>query len=366
MPAAVRDSLAVLMETGAGASGSGEGEDDCAELPFDTPVFKVVAAIRASIGVCSLLVCLAVVVLLTMMRKHYFLDQRLVLYLAIASLCHSASYIIGRVDFDGSRPISETYCKFAGFLETYTSGVELLAILNITVNILVFKLWRNRLEFVYLTLMFGLPLLWSWLPFLYDGYATSGPWCGIRTLEPADCDVYMTGRLLKLLVWHMPVLVFTVLSLSVAVTVLWKLKRKAKNWGSPNCNVNQQFRKLRKGILLIPVVYVLLKVPILVTDIYEIVDPLILILLWFVRVFSSPPAGSAALLVYFLDSETWKRLTLSSLRAAMVRSCCWTEVEEVNSYSCECTFGDSVEGAGLRRMTASRRASSMATEVVTV
>lgn len=353
-----------------GGSSSGSGDSDCSkELPFDTPVFKVIASIRAGMGVFSLLVCLSVILLLILLRKHLFFDQRLVLYLAIASLCHSISYILGRVDFSGSRQIRDPYCYAAGFAETYTSCVELLAVLSVTGHVFVLavlKLKRNKLDWLYLVFIFILPLVWSWVPFVFDAYATAGPWCGIRTLEPSDCDAYQTGNLLKLLLWHTPVLVFTVIALSVAIAVSVKLKREG-----PTCDPHGklQVNKLRKGLLLGPIFYVLLKVPILVTDVYDYIQPVdphmslwfIRVGLWFIRVCLSPFAGSIILLVYFLDRRTRRRMTLNSFRAAMVESCCLCgrpEPTVATFHGCELhpTFGDSIEGVGMRRMTEYHRA----------
>ncbi len=332
--------------------------DVCSELSYDTLVFKLVAILRVLIGVLSFLVCMAVAVLLVVLKKHYFFDQRLVLYLAIASLFRSLSYITGRIDFYGSRPISDQYCYFAGFLETYTSCVELLAILSISINMFVrtvLKLPRDKLELFYLTSIFFLPLLWCWVPFLYEAYATAGPWCGIRILEPADCEVFETGNLLRYLFWHSLVFLFIVIALSVSVTVVVRLRTNARKWEGPTCDPNRQanVQKLREGLLLGPVIYVLLKIPIFVTDVYDYTNPLNpSVTMWFVRVCTSPLAGAIILLMYFLDSETRKWLSMNSFKAAVVRCCRGNaEVEGVTPYDCEFHFmyGDSLEGTIMRR-----------------
>ena len=325
--------------------GSGQVSSSC--LPFDTAEFKAVAGIRASVGLLSFICCAIVFLVITLYKKYHFFVQRLILYLAIAAMLHSLSYTVGRINFKTEREIIDPYCCFAGFFEIYTAWVELMCISCITFYlfaITVFKVHTERLEWLYVFIAFCLPLLWCWIPLLQAAYGTSGPWCGIRNLEE-NCEVFTFGIVLRFAIEHIPEYsVFLGIFVS-SVVIAVKLRREVNMWeGSrdPKTKMKkEQIKKEVKPLLCYPAVYVFLKIMLLVSEIYDLVNPLHpKLYLWLLRALTSPFAGAVIALVYALDAETRTRLKCSSLKAACMAHC---RTKQVSEYNCDLSpHGDSI------------------------
>ena len=128
-----------------------------------------------------------------------------------------------------SLPLDVESCKAYGFLVQYFGSIQFLLTLGISM-VLFFKVWDaipwkpervdschkkaketfgccgckiNKLEVVYLVLVFGLPLLIDWIPFTTDSYGATGPWCWIRSIEK-NCTIHTAGLVEQIVLWDLP------------------------------------------------------------------------------------------------------------------------------------------------------------------
>ena len=273
-------------------------------LYYSNSEFIPVAALRAGTGVFSALCCLAVIIVIVKLKRYSKAAQRLVLYLAIAATFHSISYTFARVNYYTPRYIYDDYCYFGGFFNFYSSWVEVFALFCLTFNlfyngVMIKKppLWLER---AYLVVMYGLPLLWSWVPFLFQTYATTEGWCDTR-LEDENCNPFLFGTVM-LFAWYVPV--YLVLFLCCLTSIVAAIRiRNLYMYGTV-----LKDPELKNSVLTLigyPIVYLLLTVFSLANAIYTAVDrdnTTASLVLWYLRVVTSPFRGAVIAVVYAIHS----------------------------------------------------------------
>ena len=314
---------------------------------FDTTQFKIVAAMRAVVGLFSFCCCLVVIFTITLYKKYRFFTQRLVLYLTVAAMVHAFSYALARVNYNSTRPIEDPYCYFGGLLNHYTAAVELLNIWSITINLFINVVLRRRtekFEFAYLFVSYFLPLLWFWIPLWKKAYGTAGAWCGIRTVDK-DCNAFPFGRWVQFGIWYIPLYISLTLIFIASIVISVKAVKDSRQWeGRYNPNAKQKRKQVKsevKYLIWYPIVYLLLNTFSFVSQIYSTVrpdDPLLA--LWYLRVFTSPLRGAFIALVYAFSSETRRQLRPSHIKTACLSCCQDDKVQEYDALYSE--FTDSI------------------------
>ena len=112
-----------------------DGNYSNCSLRYDSTNFKILAGLRAGVGFISALCCIAVIIIIFLLKKHKLFSQRLILNIAVAALIHSLSYTTARVNFYTVRQIEDPYCYFGGLFNDYAATVELISIWFIAINI---------------------------------------------------------------------------------------------------------------------------------------------------------------------------------------------------------------------------------------
>ena len=334
---------------------------------FDSLPYKIVAIVCSLIALFSLLCSTGVVVVILCSKKYRVFHQRLTLHLAVATIAHSLIYTIGRVDFSAERELSPLYCMFIGFADLYTSWVELLAIASITFNLILLSIYEkqvDKIHIVHVIVVYLSPLLWIWIPFTVGGFGVRGPWCGIRVHGPS-CEVFRAGIFMRFALWQIPLYTFFLpLFIISSIVVFIKLKRRTEHWDGPGSDPEAIARKGRykifreiKPLLLFPIIYLLLKLPLLISQIYEAVEPLEpVIVLWILEAIFSPLAGAVIAVMYGLDPQTRTKLRRCQLQSLFVSCCgvcvrmCKRQDTRVAAYNVgrHEAYGDSVEGEAAR------------------
>lgn len=314
---------------------SSENTSDCnlLESPFDSLGFKIVAILRASVGLFSFLCCIGVVLVILFCRKYHFFRQRLILYFAVATMLHSLAYAVGRVEFRSQRPIEDDYCYFAGYFETLTAWMELLSIFCLTFNLFgvtvrkkKIRIYGKNLEGVYLVVTFVLPFFWCWIPFLFHSYGSSGPWCGIRSTRE-NCQIFHLGIALRFIVWQVPFYAIFLVILVASIVIAIKVRRDVHVWEGtidPQAQARkQEIKKEVKPLLWYPIVYLVLKTSLLISHIYDAARPHSpAVSVWLLQALSTPLAGALIALVYTMDRETRNRMKPSLVKASCKGLCC--------------------------------------------
>ena len=146
-------------------------------------------------------------------------------------------------------------CKTFGFLIQYCGSVQLLFTLGISM-VLFFKVWDatpwkpervdschkrinctftccgckiNKLEVVFLVLVFGLPLLFDWVPFATNSYGATGPWCWIGSIQK-NCTFHTAGLVEQIVLWDIPFGLVVFLTFVLFFTSLCLLGCTIKNY----------------------------------------------------------------------------------------------------------------------------------------
>ena len=335
---------------------------------FDTVPYKVVAVVCSLIALFSLLCSTAVVLVILCSKKYRVFHQQLTLHLAVATIAKSLVYTIGRVDFSGGRDLTTPYCQFIGFADLYTSWVELLSVASITFNLILLSIYEKQVDkvhVIHIIVVYLSPLLWIWIPFSVGAFGVRGPWCGIRVHDPS-CEVFRTGIFIRFALWQIPLyIIFLPLFIISSIVVFVKLKRRTEHWDGPGPDPEATARRGRykifreiKPLLLFPIIYLLLKLPLLISQLYEAVEPLEpVIALWILEAIFSPLAGAVIAVMYGLDPQTRTKLRRCQLQSLFMAWCgvCIRIRKKQNMPSVAAynvgqheAYGDSVEGEAAR------------------
>jgi len=287
-------------------------------------------------GVFSALCCLAVVAMIIGFKKYTFFGQRLILYLAIASFFQSLSYSFARVNYYTPRPLFDDYCYFGGFINLYTSWVEVLAIACLTANVFmnaVLDRWpAGWLQYLYLAIMYLGPLVICWIPFLEHAYGTAPGWCDLRAVDE-HCNNFEFGFILRFTIWYAPVYVVLFLCFIATLWAAISSHRRTKIWYGIY-NPHKKGSELRiknevKPLIWYPIIYSLLTVFSLANAIDIGISPKEnTVVLWYLHVLTSPLRAAFIAVVYALDPETRSRLSPKKLYA----SCCSCRKQVVMEY----------------------------------
>ena len=307
----------------------------------------MVAALRAGIGVFSALCCLAVIIVIVKLKRYSVPSQRLVLYLAIAAMLHSVSYSFARVNYYTPRYLYDGYCYFGGFFSLYSSWVEVLALFCLTFNLfyncVMIRMPPLWLERAYLVVMYGLPLVWSWVPFLFHTYATAKGWCDMRMVDE-NCNPFLLGLITRFALWYGPL--YLVLFLCFLASIIAAIRIR-KWYGTIFSNGGDNSRlKLKNEILTLigyPVVYLLLTVFSLANTIYSAVyfeNTTTLLVLWYLRVLTATFRGAVIAVVYALDSCSRKWNTPGTVNS-LPSFCQCLRRNKINSEN-ECLLDESI------------------------
>ena len=220
--------------------------ENCSEFTQgQLTVVVLTRGITAAICCAALLIVLVVLGIAAVPAKRKIcgtVAKRLTIWLTAATVPYQLVLVLHLESYILSRNVKS--CKAYGFLVQYFGSVQLLLTLGISM-VLFFKVWDatpwkpervegchkrtkectfaccgckiNKLEVVFLVLVFGLPLLLDWIPFTTDSYGATGPWCWIRSIEK-NCTIHTAGLVEQIVLWNVPFAVVALLTLVLFIT----------------------------------------------------------------------------------------------------------------------------------------------------
>jgi len=341
------------------------GSDDCYLDDFDTTEYKILAGVRAAMGMVSLILAVIVTFLIIAHKKFKFFPQRLILFLALSVVLRSLAYIFGRVNFSDFRFKSELHCRFfGGFFELYASWVELIAVIFIVINIFVSMILERDISGIKnfpLLIALLLPLLWSWIPYVLSAYSVHGPWCGIR-IHTDDCQIFIFGHIIRFALWEIPVYALFLVGLIItAVAVVIKTRMKMSEYeghryDQAKMEAKDKVLKSILPLLCYPFLFLLMLSPRLAGDLSLVLyknDAIMAV--WVLEAVMTPLSGGVVVVLYAFDSNTRKKLRTSnfcgickafgqSVKKGFCKLC--NKEKTVNRYEVksDCPFGDSLTG----------------------
>lgn len=318
-------------------SGDSSSEDDCT-YPFESRDYTIVAAITSSLGFVSSLACFFVIGIIVLYKKYLFFTQRLILYLAIAALLNSLSLMLQIV----TRFTPNGFCIFSAFLTQLASWSELVAVVCIIVNILAvaFQRQTEKLEGLYLLLIFVLPVTFNWIPFIKDGYGKSGAWCWIRPYKD-DCSRFGYGIILQALLWYVPLYIVLTTMIVFYVIIVVKLKWDSGCWKAPYSHDakrrKEQIMNEVKPLFWFPIVYFVNSIFLLTIRLQVATSSEPTLAVWIIAALTYPLQGGFMAVIFTLDPQTFKRLKWMEFKATVMQL--WKE--DVAEYEMTEEFGDS-------------------------
>jgi len=182
-----------------------------------------------SIGVVSFLFCCVAIGSIVYCKAYQRSSHRLVLWLMISTLFVSAVVALELVVKFQKESDIELICKVIGIVSEYAIWTKLLLTFWINfhlflLTVLLRKYWW--LEFVYVLSSLAFPATFVWVPLLHDIYGLAGGWCWIRTMDN-QCNELKAGIVEQFALWYGPVVLFTVVDISMMIIMASVLCKRA-------------------------------------------------------------------------------------------------------------------------------------------
>ena len=328
-----QDWLMILEDFSGSGSGSGSNSDLAKCTDYQEAKYKTLAIVAASMGVVSLVASLAVILFILILKKYHNFVQRLILYLSIAIAVNAVS-----VTLRYSRATHENYkggyveywCIVAAFMDQTTRWSMTIAYACLTFTLLIATVFHSsgeKFEKGYILAIFVSPLLFNWIPLIHETYGEAGPWCWIRTENYeynsrygniTSCTTHRLGVIFKYVLWYVPNYLILFLLLVAYLVVVIKLVRDDRHWkGVYSTATEDKGHKLNQLVMTIifyPLVLFIISFFPLLNRVYlSNHDPNYY--LWLLHAIFSPLQGGFVAVVYTLDIETIRRLSLKEFFA---------------------------------------------------
>ena len=282
---------------------------------FATTEYAIVAGVSAASASVSFIACLGVITLIILFKKYLFFTQRLILYLTIAALLNSVSYMLHRVDYTHENEATRGFCVFIGFFGQNTSWAELIAICCITINIFLnVVLHKNteKAEKLYIFMIFVFPFLFNWIPFIELAYGKAGAWCWIRSKsEDGNCTTFKFGVYLRFVLWYVPLYVVLVILIALYIVSIFKAGRERWQYeGKYDPEARQLHKQQQKevtSVIWYPLIYLLINIIPLINRIHDVASNDSSLVLWYMHGIIIPLLGGFIALAFTLDPETLRR-----------------------------------------------------------
>ena len=333
------------------SSGSGSN-GSCFDIYKDN-YYIGVAVLSVVLSILSCICLLAVIAIIVLFKKYVCFNQRLILYLCIASLLYSCSTIINVTPADvDTNPVSKVYCAVSGFISEILFWWLVLCVAVIMIDIfirVVFEKDTQKYKIPYVIGILAPPIVVSWIPFIKLAYGPAGVFCWIRDKEYENCELFLLGTYLRFILYYVP---FYFLMMSLAVLLIITLciaHKKRKQWMGGN--LGQETVEMQKKIMseirpLIgyPILFMVVSIAPLILRIYDITGPddddIVYYILYLLLVVVYRLIGVIIAVIFTLDPETRKKLKLVEIQAAAQR---WRGKEKnaVTTYDLKIGHSDS-------------------------
>ena len=208
---------------------NGTNNDSNCYRPLTKGQLESLPLIFGSIGVVSFLFCCVAIGSIVYCKAYQRSSHRLVLWLMISTLFVSAVVALELVVKFQKESDIELICEVIGIVSEYAIWTKLLLTFWINFHLfLLTVLWRKYwwLEFVYVLSSLAFPATFVWVPLLHHIYGLAGGWCWIRTMDN-ECNELKAGIVEQFALWYGPVVLFTVVDISMMIIMASVLCKRA-------------------------------------------------------------------------------------------------------------------------------------------
>ena len=292
---------------------------------------------QASSAILSAIACLLVLFIIVIFKKYTCQTQRLIVSLTLAVLLLSIGYIVRGFGYSETR--RGWFCSLIAFFTQYSGSCILLAVLCLIIEMFIHSgiLQEDNLnlEKLYFTVIFIVPAIFDWIPFLQDAYGPTSSWCWIRSQDLVTCDQFLFGIVLQYLLWFVPLFVVIVVGFVLYIATQVIISRQINAY----TGLIEPTRRKEKEELIreikqfrwYPLIFLVANtIPLAARIISDFDKNTEVFGLWVVAGIIQGLQGSIIALAFTVDPTTRRRLTLQSIRAAIRHNV--LNVEDVEEY----------------------------------
>ena len=278
----------------------------------------IIAGIDTACAIISILACLFVILLILIYKKFCIFFQRINLYITIAAAVYSIATATGA---SGYYPMHDqynfnAYCIWSGFFYQVTAwmlvGAVCIGVADVYLRVVLYR-DTHKYELIYIGIIFGLPFITSWLPFIESTYGQDGPWCWIRVINnDRNCSTHVYGLVLQFAIWYIP-LILTCIGVVIIYALLLHDIRKRKYQGKYDPRIEELRRvqmKVVKPYLIFPWLFIVITVLAAANAVSGVLgkNQVYLVPLWGINAVLTPLQGGILALLFGLDAEMLQRL----------------------------------------------------------
>ena len=296
---------------------------------YRTAEYISIAAVNSALGGVTFFACLFVIGLILLFKKYLFFTQRLILYLCIATGLENLFVAVQASVYFPETDAYRVYCVVTGFLNQITIWAKVFAYCCITCNLFlraVLHKESSHLEWLYVVVIFIVPFLFNWIPFIELTYGEAGAWCWIRNQnDDENCSEHQLGVVLRLVLWYGAIYPILFVTLLFYIIILICVRRQVKSYEGTFDPTSQKRKEMMakeiKPLLVYPSLFLFFNLFSLINRLYEtITEDSNIVLFWLQAIFT-PLSGAVIALVYTLDPETRQRLCQSNLKGELMNCC---------------------------------------------
>jgi hypothetical protein len=265
--------------------------------------------------------------MIVLFKKYRVFNQRLILYLAIASILQPLTYFFDSYDLAGD----QGWCRFMGIMTQYIDWVAVLWISCITFTVCIGAVLykpTDKLEIPYHVICWGIPVILALIPLIELTYGLAGLWCWIRS--SINDEPLPLGIAFQFTLYYIPIAIIAILIVSMSMTVVIIIHRRAKKYqGNYNPNKLEEIKTLQKemrSLYFYPWAFALLytipfinRFRIAVGGTHDVIPVGLSFVLWLLHANTLPMLGTVYTVIFALDKETRSRLTWSNIKSALLR-----------------------------------------------
>ena len=301
-------------------------------------------------GVVSFSLCLAIFFITALFRKYRQTTQRVILYLTLA-VCFLSFANILHGSRAGSLANNHTYCITIGFIDQVTNWMVLLAVCCLTfdlfVKVVFLKFDTSRYEAAYCVIIFVVPFLFNWIPFVGQAYGLEVEQCWIK-LTNEDCSMNSYYISLRFILYWIPFLLIMSAVFLAYLIISIKARRQLNGYVGnydPAENARRQLLYQEVRIYRVyPILWLIGYIAAVTSRIVEVADTERLFFgLKIIHVLAISFQGVAVAIVFALDYDTRKQLTQFNLvKVACYDFFCCCKQHKVTEYETEPVLTDSL------------------------
>ena len=304
-------------------------------IDYRTTQYIAIAAVNAALAGVSLLASVFVIGLILFFKKYLLFTQRLILYLCIATALENLFVATQASVYFPVTKAYKVYCIATGFFNLLTIWSEVFAYCCITIDLFLRAVVHRekRIEWIYILIIFFVPFLFCWIPFIDLAYGEAGPWCWIRDQnEDDECTAYVLGVVLRLVLWYGPLYPILLLTLIFYIIILVSVRQQTKKYEGKFDPINRKRQQLLRTevypLLVYPVLFLFFNIFALINRLYETIAEESNIGLFWLQALLDPLRGGVIALIYTLDPETRRRLHWRNLKGELLNRFSRDEVME--------------------------------------